>query len=151
MSRMVQKRSESQHGDNVVTWPHWSSSCIPQGMLKLWKRTWEEEDPQMNSQESRLDGKSSSASSLDVSGAIHPSDTMSPSLPFEASTSKHYMNERESVHVPALKRLKTRHRQASSFEDEDGLAFDDHTLRQAKRENCKLAPVLLPTAVTYHR
>ncbi|KAG6890960.1 hypothetical protein C0995_000917 [Termitomyces sp. Mi166 len=43
-------------------------------MLTVWKRSWKEKDPSINSQQKMLDGPSSSASNLDSIAAAHPSD-----------------------------------------------------------------------------
>lgn len=97
-------------------------------MLNVWKRTWKGNDS--SPKRFRLDEPSNTASSLDVAGAVHPSDTMSLH-PADVATSP----------------LKAQ----SPFQGREqlDLSFENQILCQAKFENSKFPYGFFPLTIAH--
>ncbi|KAG6900911.1 hypothetical protein C0993_004348 [Termitomyces sp. T159_Od127] len=74
-------------------------------MLSLWKRSWKEKDPSINTQQKTLDGPSSSVSSLDSTAAAHPSDVgrVTPVLAEDTGHKRRYLDSIELDDPPRKK------------------------------------------------
>ncbi|RDB22674.1 Dicer-like protein 1 [Hypsizygus marmoreus] len=107
-------------------------------MLSIWKRTWKEKVPSVNSQQGGLDGSSGGASPLDVAAAVHPSDTMSsPLSPTSPKTKRSRKPAELDAEEPPPKRLKSKHRlnEVDIRPSEAESTLTDQILEQLKREN----------------
>ena len=108
-------------------------------MLNIWKRTWKGKDFEITSGQTRLHEPAISTSSLDVTAAVHPSDSpsFSPLSPEVSIAPKRYGPQDESGLEPDHKKQRACKIQynlaGNAISDET--AFEDRVLWRAKKEN----------------